>query len=346
MRWLLGEGGVTILDVKSSLSDDPRFGAIWVDYDPFSVKVRLTQEDPALADSIRGSFDDHPFELIVVPGSLSASEADRLLADVPQLVGDISREAPAEIGLNIRTGEIEIRAASSDHPAVGALADKKGFRHVEESVLAQTAVEYGGDRFNGYNGGTCSVGYTVRRLSDNFPGIVTAGHCYHIGSVGGHPLWPEEQELCYGYQRDRQVHPIDGGATTEKFALYVAGYGYLQTYFEAVAGGWYDGQPSYRVGTYTYEFNKMRQPVWTWINGNSECASAWNYGYRLTASDRTQGQVAITGDSGGPLVAQYNGKWFLIGTSTSSNHANGGQSGSASLLSIPSGWKVCYKNNC
>jgi hypothetical protein len=79
--WLLGDGGAAILDVQEKLRNDEAFGAIWVEYRPFRLVLRLTSGDNELESDVT-SILRHEFETIVDEKSLSYAALERERAAV------------------------------------------------------------------------------------------------------------------------------------------------------------------------------------------------------------------------------------------------------------------------
>ena len=152
----------------------------------------------------------------------------------------------------------------------------------------------------------------------------------------GFSLGDAQNQVCGG--QDRQLHTTPTNFLWNGFFL--PGGSWTQT--QAVAGGWYDGQPFARVGKFTSAQGTIRTPgpVAPQVSGG-DCGSYSVYGFILDNYTAYADQKAIGGDSGGPLLLAYFGSWYLAGTTSGQGVVGGIADGVSAWRDVPWPWTPC-----
>jgi hypothetical protein len=150
-----------------------------------------------------------------------------------------------------------------------------------------------------------------------------------------------QQEIC-SYS-DRQLH------VTSAPNLYWGFYDYFNVWstIQAVAGGYYRGQPFHRRGRYSVASGIVGDPQYVAFGGNPTGQDCGNYMAYVFPLFNSAGGLLIGGDSGGPLMLIYNGQYYLAGITTDAGSPNNGNptNGWAAWRDIPAGWVPCTAQN-
>ena len=336
-------------------ANDEAFGSIWASHSSGQYVVHLRVSGAAGgADARRlsGSLGSLLGGKLVVDvgglGRRQLQEKFRLVEATVRSRLSLIRAAYI-VGMDEHRGKIAIVVPPGMGQDIGALVD--GDSYVTEEVLEVPKVQNAPSASSQYlTNGTwqtrCTVGFAVRRNSDNWPGVVTNGHCSRAtwapswtGRANGQTYWQGEQPTC-GPAADSQIHPITGT---------VASPGSIWE----VAGGLYENQPTMRQGAFTSNTSTVvANPVGVLIasrpvNGtgvSDTCPFMYNIVSFDTSNTLTSGTWSQPGDSGSPVLPLYANLWFLGGLHSASG--NQGLNGASSRVSwignIPrAGWRVC-----
>jgi hypothetical protein len=339
-EFVLGAGGKALADFAADFEADQRFGAVWVAYNPFSVHLRTTQPAPELSSRLAKGLGR---EAQVTVGGLSRSDFRRQetrIAQVLELAGrKASRALRAESDPDSRSGTLGIRVNALDRPLLQDETFPVGVDIRTGDVELHQPSSYAGAGMS-----NCTVGFAATQtigapVNQVFRGVVTAGHCANSGQTAyGYALGTAQQEICSN--SDRQLH------TTSAPNLW---YGFFDfnnvwTTIQAVAGGWYSGQPFVRKGRIGSAFGVVGDPKIIPVGGNGDCGTYQAYTFPLF---NTAGTEVIGGDSGGPLMLIYNGLYYLAGITTAAGSPNNGipTNGWAAWRDVPSGWVACTAQN-
>jgi hypothetical protein len=338
--FVMGVGGRALSDFSANFDADQRFGAVWVEYSPFSVHLRTTQPAPDLSSRLTNDLGRAPQ---VTVGGLSKVEFRKLEVKVSQVLDSAGRKTGrplrAESDSDSRFGTVGIRVNPADR------------RLIENEVLPVGVDVRDGDvevhqpsSFAGAGMSDCTVGFAATQALVNrtVRGVVTAGHCPNSGQTAyGYPLNNAQQEIC-SYS-DRQLH------VTSAPNLYWGFYDYFNVWstIQAVAGGYYRGQPFHRRGRYSVAAGIVGDPQYVPFGGNPTGQDCGNYMAYVFPLFNSAGGLLIGGDSGGPLMLIYNGQYYLAGITTGAGSPNNGNptNGWAAWRDIPAGWIPCTAQN-
>lgn len=322
--WLMREGTTALYDFQTSHALDERFGAVWTTYKPLTVHLRLTKDAPDLVLRLSKTLG-RPVNVTVGGGDYSYLL--RQHEAVSLMTSDVM---PQKTTLDHVNGTVVFETNERNAGLLTSLRLPPDVPVVLSDIEPMPTGSYANAPMNA---STCSTGYAVRRNSDNWRGVVTAGHCPANNSSYGHTLWPQEQQTCA--VTDRQVHPTTAPYIWNGF-FNLSGQ---RTAIAGVAGGWLNNQPFTRKGVNTSAGGNIG-PYVTRSFGGGDCGGYNATGFELFNSS---GAGAIPGDSGGPLMLAYANQWFLAGTTT--GVATGAVSGFTAWISVPSGWTACTGSN-
>lgn len=348
-----------IVDFKRAFGDDSEFGNVWVQYDgTYSVHLRTITRNSVLKASlkVKGLRIDHY-------GGKSARQTKINLAKATLLAMKYSGSVAVDL-----QGDVVLTTRQKP-----TTAETTGLIVVDEEPLTLLPGEsYAGAPTDSANtGGKCTVGFPIKRDSDNWAGIVTAGHCgndywtpngswgrwvdslnkttasntenidYNWATTGA---WPSEWDSC---APDRQVNPV---SLQDSYAIFFnrSTDAWTSVYDQAI--GWYDGQPIYRTGRRTEQVGNLLYPTIAQPNrtawGTNIVPSDAECGSRSLDGFRYEPKTSLGGDSGGPLLFAYDGLWFAGGIHITGSAA--GDFGFAEDIgdAIPPGWRLCSAVSC
>jgi hypothetical protein len=340
-EFILGRGSKVLVDFASNSEADPRFGAVWVEYKPFSIHVRTTKPAPDLSDRLSTELGR---KAIAAVGGMSRSELRQQEARVSELFDSARRKSGktlrAESQPDSRSGTLRILVNPQDRRLIEQEGVPAGVDVREGEVDELKPASYAGAGMS-----DCTVGYAATRPTGSGPerAVVTAGHCPNTGQTAyGYSLGAAQFQICSN--ADRQLH------TTSSPRLWYGFYDYNNywTTIAGVAGGWYNGQPFFRRGRFTQAIGTIGDPKLVALGGNpisQDCGDRYNaYAFPLFNGG---GNPVVGGDSGGPLMLAYFGGWYLAGITTAAGSPNNGQptSGWSAVRDIPAGWTPCTALN-
>jgi hypothetical protein len=295
-----------IADFAIANEDNPSFGAVWVEYNPFTVRLRLaTDVDDTLSTEFSQSLGR---DVAVSHGGASAAA----LHGAAQILSQTS----ITFSVNEQTGQIDITGPDQ------ALIEEQIFRaatlvdggllsggRVDESAQSQRTVAAAGDAVGflypgqGSYTNVCTAGAMYE--GTGVSGFITAGHCpdgntYVNGFYSAAPtLRAESCNPDYQLQ-DFQYAPSPYNSAHAAPTYYVM---YL-------AGGTYATQPVLKIGITS---GNVSGQVVTYENhyfaAGGDCAASTNYTLKTSTT-------AAPGDSGGPILVLYNGYYYLRGITT------------------------------
>ncbi len=348
------ENGISVADALAAFEDskpitdflikhktDPLFGYIGATYSggSYEVILRITSDKglPLVTELQKGLKGN----LRVKQGGRSSLEVTEALNDAAAMLGSLLGDVQLRSNPD---GEVVVLAEANTIPQIAKLAIP-GIKLQQGSVSKPAPVVAPGNskerRLNPTSTSwqhNCTVSYAIRRLSDNHPGFVTAGHCDDAAWAGpymwmgrttnGEYLWQAEQVNCGnasgGFQVDAQLHPI------------LSNLGQFAGSIYHVAGAYWDTQPAYRLGYHTTATSTVSAAhSFNPVNGSlaGDCPTMTSVGGFLMG-----GTTPIGGDSGGPVYVAYGGQWYLAGI-TSAPWSAGGTT--VSDILYPSGWRIC-----
>ncbi len=322
-----------LIDFMSKWASSKSFGAVWVTYEGgYEVHARATDGlFEAAMDDLEVSLGRH-----LVRHYGGASYADQLRA-VEVLR---TKESNVAYSLNTRSGTVDIFADSPALPSATVI-DPAFVRQLDRRMdVGTSAARAGADvlYYNGVNAfeSKCTSGFIWGGYG--ITGFATAGHCpdangSNYAKVDGQFSAPVNQlmvESCPGpnsgdYQMITFTTPMN---ESELFVNKTATpYGNGLVY--AVAGGYYDSQPTKKIGKDSNGVNGSNNDVahgfesFPFVGGApGDCGSA-TFGTAFRFHNNTRG-----GDSGGPTYLAYNGQWYLASvTSAGSNNNIGNNDG-------------------
>jgi hypothetical protein len=336
-RFVFHEGGGALIEFKKRHQDSQLFGGVRFRYKPtFEVQLRTTALSKELQDDFKASVG-RPYRVLV--GGLSEKQ---LYAKQMRLSEKLLRKKSKD-GTNLtfrfetdfEKGDVSLLLQPDDLLS----ADLTDIRS-EVNLAADPDSKIGTASYAGAPTASCTIGYAVSRPIG--PGVrqgalVTAGHCPDTGQVTyGFSLGNVQDEVCGG--QDRQLHTTPTNFLWNGFFL----PGGSWTQIQAVAGGWYDGQPFARERKFTSAQGTIRTPgpVAPQVSGG-DCGNYSVYGFILDNYPAYASQKAIGGDSGGPLLLAYNGNWYLAGTTSGQGVVGGISDGLSAWRDVPWPWTPC-----
>jgi len=310
------ENSGPIIDFIGKWGDDPRFGAVWATYtDGYQVHLRLL-DDTFLAE-VRVLQEQVGREVTVTKGGASFAVLRKATIELAKVNKVRFRE-------NTRDGLLEVFADSPAWPSP-SLIDLRYVVGIAEVTPEEvpSAPRAGADVWR-WNGSAwtqpCTSGFMWGGYG--ITGYSTAGHCLDATaslwqSVDGgasSPSSPMVAEACVSSGVDYQLIKFSTAADqSEDFIDKYASYATRPVY--SVAGGFYAGQPTRKVGKNSngatgsnvgeaIGFSSVS------VGGINDCGPGTFTAFRVT-NDGTGG------DSGGPIYAYYNYTFQLAGTMTS-----------------------------
>jgi hypothetical protein len=171
--WLMRDGSKVLADFHQAGLNDQRYGAVWTTYKPFTVHLRVTRDAPDLVASLAKQIGDRKLDVTVRGASYGS-----LLARQDEVAAALADVNPISLTIDHEFGTVVLETNSRNTRAVTAkrINGDVVVRFTQLEAL-QSASFAGADR-----GTNCTTGYAARRNSDNFRGIVTAGHCSANGT--------------------------------------------------------------------------------------------------------------------------------------------------------------------
>lgn len=334
-----------ILSFQDTHAGDERFGAVWASYDGgYQVHVRSLDQS---FDAEIGAFEErlgHAVKRESGGASYKAMIAARAAVEAAGV--------PVSVTFNSQAGTVDIDETwVGDVPGV----DPSIIRRVPPPEAPSRRTAQAGDDVSAGGQATCTGGGFIEYappFGDLVRQFVTAAHCpdsgLTIGSTvsgpydSGSQSGPIAAEYCATY--DIEFIPVDVNSGTLYARDKPFGYG-TWSFSGGVAGGWYTGQPSRKLGL--------------WANGpsgsNAGTISNWYSNAAFPGggdcpTGPIQGAIynnmGAYGDSGGPMFLSYDNEWYwagttIAGTSPDNNIANWGQSVINNLVAPYYGY-LCY----
>jgi hypothetical protein len=331
-RFLAGAGGAALVEFQASHQRDPDFGAVWVEYRPFTIHLRTTKNsgllflglEKALGRSVERVEGGLSFQQLNAEGAI----ANNALQNARTLKGQPPRY---EVHPDSKTGVVRVKVNRNDAIAL------KGVKLPDSAVVTEADVEpyptasYSGSDVTLNGQPKCTVAYAMKMGTSK--GVVTAAHCPNSGlSSYGQSLGTAFAEQCQGI--DRQGHYTTGSQLWNGFFdLY-----HVWTSIAAIAGGFYNGQPFFRSGQTGSAMGIIEDPQWIDVGKASDpCGVQHVYAFALW-NYPAYGPPVQLGDSGGPVFFLYANQWFLGAQVTSVGVQS---SGRAVMIDVPPGWTAC-----
>ena len=224
-----------LADYTVKNGDDPGFGSLWTTYlGGYRIHLRVVN------DQAKQGFVT---QLEVLPnvsvqvGGKSNSELRREADALHRVLG--SRAGDTYIHLDVSAGVVIVEASATVLAEIRPLLGNDMLTK-EALIRPAMATSSPGEGIQvrpaaGYvfQDQGCTVGFTVRRLSDNWPGVVSAGHCargtwnpgpqdWTARTQGLENFWEGEQWNC-GPDADSQIFPTTGNTTSAGDIWQVAG---------------------------------------------------------------------------------------------------------------------------
>ncbi len=336
-----------VVDVTSQYEKADFYGGIAMDYSG-GYRIRARATTAIGAETIRRSLDRASGPVEVVVGGASLEELNQEGGKLAALLAT----SDVAVLIDALEGSIVVRGPESS------------LKKVPESVRKTVKLEPGAGPVHASTAGPgttlqrwtgsawvndCTVGIAIRRLSDNWPGVVTAGHCniaqWNPGWTGRtaniENLRKAENRSCGGGPvsvpgqgpagADFQLHPMTGNST-------VSGGIY------SIAGGFGLGQPVLRNGWVTSDYTSVafaQPPGGVSAIGGAQPGSTCQFTYNVLGIQLAPGAYGpVGGDSGGPVLLNYGGNYYFYGITS------GGAQGSPGIASgwgafNMDGWRYC-----
>lgn len=317
-----------IADFQAEHASDPSFGAVWTTYlGKYEVHVRTVRGQGG-QDLVAALEDRLGRNVIATSGGLSyqgmrdlvetfsaASSSDGTLAfDVDETTGEIRYKGDLPDGAN-GTGALQVDAVDSSLPVEGWVG------HGAADIQQQQS--------NGSWSPVCTVGAFYETSTTT--GFITAAHCPDSNLFAdGTYSSALAAENC---SNDSQSVRISANPNLDDTYYDKRTYPHPSiTVAGGVAGGWFVGQPTLKLGLYsngtTGSNTGSMQGSGTYVQAaTGDCAT------RTITVVRSDNPGA-PGDSGGPILLWYNNKWF-VGSTTSGPWLN---SSGTVLLGTSSVW--------
>ncbi|MGH3906859.1 MAG: hypothetical protein ACRDTE_22155 [Pseudonocardiaceae bacterium] len=327
---------------------DNRFGAVWVSYEG-GYQVHFRYLDPSFRDEFGAALESRVGAVEFRQGGASSLELLQVAERLRQL------RAPVAYGLNFPEGTVDLHQGSA---LPRGLIDAAHVRRLDSTPLATPQSNSGADIWD-YRGGNwfleCTAGWMYK--GPGVGGYGTAGHCrdganftaYVAGQTG---LYSSSSnpfaELCPSGGGDYQMSHLNGGSTQVKnTAMDKRTYPHPLFGF-AIAGGYYVGQPTLKMGLFNNGANGSNTGAVTGftsvtVGANPECPSG-------TMTGLEYNNLSAAGDSGGPIFLSYAGSWFLGATHVAAENGAPGAPGRrwgqwVPWIPLPSGFWICTVSN-
>jgi hypothetical protein len=332
-----------IVDILVEERDSEEIGAIWVTYKGgYEVHVRVPD----------GGGDSWIKQLEIALGRrVTRHEGGASLAALNRAVEYLSRNGLQVLyDLNTVDGYLDIE---KDVSVPTEIIQAKYVRVVDQSDnVALSAPASAGQAWDNWNGTIyvpgCTVGYTASTGSVHY--VMTAAHCRD----GWHQARSQtalhgETSSASNYSEsctsgDRQWQRVN---STVDHLIY--GYPHhVYVTLQAVAGGWYAGQPAMMSGRISgFDWGNIQNTGSPWGNYGlpagptaDDCASTGI----STTGIRVEDIAADPGDSGGPILLWYNGSFHLAAI-TSTNTPTTVFGPWVAHLPVPPGAHICVAVN-
>jgi hypothetical protein len=155
-----------LVDFASNSEADPRFGAVWVEYKPFSIHVRTTKPAPDLSDRLS---NDLGRKVMSAVGGMSRSELRGQEARVAEIFDSARRKSGnalrAESQPDSRSGTLSILVNPNDRRLIEQEGVPPGVDVREGEVDQPMPASYAGAGMS-----DCNVGYGA-----TYPSVVGLG---------------------------------------------------------------------------------------------------------------------------------------------------------------------------
>lgn len=179
------------------------FAGLWLEHQPFAVKVAFTRGGAA---ALARHIGTGPLKGVAV-----AVEADRSLSElnvsIDALVG-LARAAPVELSINVPENAIDVFVTAAD--VLDEATRRTGIQLPANAVVRviPSLSRPQADIYGGLGLSTCTSGYGIIDLASFNRGVTTAGHCDTTQSYLGTNL--PYQSSRRGGSHDEQWHTAPG----------------------------------------------------------------------------------------------------------------------------------------